>query len=627
MVIQKLQDKSQGILAKIIVGLIIVVFALFGFGSITTYLAPVPKVATVDGEDITRQELEVGIERQRRMLISNGIAPEDIDEDQLREQAMQSLIERRLLSQAAEELGLYISEKRIDEQIVQTPAFQVDGVFDPQQFQIVIGSAGYTPLAYRDEMRRDMKFQQLNSGIQASAFNTDAAALRAASLADQTRDIAFLRIAVDDLMEEVNVTDEEIREYYESNTNDFRTQETVNLAYLELKRSDLMDEVEVTEAEVRALYEETKHLYTRDEERRVAHILIEADDEASRQEARAKIEEIRERIVNGEEFATLAKEHSEDPGSAEDGGDLGFQPQGTYTEDFEEVAFELEVNELSEPVETEFGYHLIKVLDVEPAETPSFAEVRDEVEIELRETRAEELFVGRSTRLAEIAYESPDLEIPADELDMEIHTTGHVGRDASEGIAANDQVMDAAFSPDLLVDRNNSDVIEITPNHHVVVRVREHKPSEVKPFEQVAEEVRQKLAREKATLLAKNRASEIVDMLESGSITRHVANKFGLEWTVVPEARRNEPALDQEINRAAFSLARPPETGKSVGHTVLAGGDAAVVTVTNVENGDVDDMEGQEIRSIARALAWQQGRSDFEEFRENLARKVDITRQ
>lgn len=627
MVIQKLQDKSQGILAKIIVGLIIVVFALFGFGSITTYLAPVPKVATVAGEDITRQELETGMERQRRMLLSEGTSPDDIDEEQLRDQALQSLIERRLLSHAAEELGLYVSEEKIDQQIVQTPAFQMDGVFDPQQFQMVIGGAGYTPLTYRAELRRDMKFQQLNRGIQASAFYTVPEAKRAASLADQTRDVAYMRIAVDELMDEVTVTDEEVREYYDNHTNEFRTPETVNLAYLELNRNDLMDEVEVTEAELKALYEETKHLYSRDENRRVAHILIEAGDERSQEEARQQIEKIRQRIKEGEDFAEMAEEFSEDPGSAAEGGDLGYQARGAYTEEFDEVAFSLEVNELSEPVETEFGYHLIKVLDVEPEEVPSFAEVRDEVETELRETRAEEKFVSRSTRLAEIAYESPDLQGPANELGMEVKTTGHVSRDASEGIAANDKVMDAAFSPDLLTDRNNSDVIEITPNHHVVVRVREHKPSEVKPYDQVAEEVRQRLAREKATLMAETTAREIVDMLDSGSITRHVANKFGLEWKVVAEARRNQPGLDPEINARAFTLAKPPETGKSVGYTVLEDGDAAVVTVTNVENGDVSDMDQQEIQRIARALGWQRGQHAFAEFRENLAREVDITRQ
>ncbi|MEX2488242.1 MAG: SurA N-terminal domain-containing protein [Pseudomonadales bacterium] len=625
MVIQKLQDGSQGIVAKIIVALIIVVFALFGFGSITTYLAPVPKVATVGGEDITREQLEIAMERERRILLSNGTAPADIDESELRDQALASIIDRQLLSRASEDLGLYVSEEKIDKQIVETPAFQVDGVFDVQQFQMAIGSAGYTPLMYRTEMKRDMKFQQLGMGIQSSAFFTMSEAERAASLANQTRDIAYLRISVDELMDEVNVTDKETRAYYDNHVSEFKTKETVNLAYLEVRRDDLMDDVEVSEAELRARYEETRQQYATDENRRVAHILIEADDEGDGEKAKERIDELYDRIKSGEDFAELAREYSDDPGPAEEGGDLGYSPPGTYTEPFEEVAYNLDVGELSAPVETEFGYHLIKLLDVEPEEVPSFEDIRDEVEQDLRQARAEELFVNQSSQLAEIAYESPDLGIPAEELGMAIKTTGHVSKDVSEGIAANDGVMEAAFSPDVLLDGNNSDVIEITPNHHVVVRVREHRPSEVKPYEEIAEQVRDKLAREKATLMAEANAKEIVEMLDSGSITRYVADKFGLQWQVVPEARRNHPDIDPEIRARAFNLARPPETGKSVGYTILEEGDAAVVTVTNVENGDVDAMAAQDIRQLGRALANQRGRHDFQEFRANLEREIEVT--
>lgn len=623
MSIQKLRDSSEGMLSKILIGLIVIVFGLFGFGSITTFLAPVPKVATVNGDDVTQQEMEVAVERNRRLLQARN---QQVDEDELRGQVLQNLINRKLLLQAADDLSLFASEAVVDEEIISTEAFQIDGVFNPQQFQMVLGSAGYTPVTYREEMKNDLRLQQMIGGIQSSAFLVENEALRASSLAQQTRDVAFLRMDVEALLDEVDVSEEEIENFYNDNTDRFMTEETVDIRYVELKRSDLMGEVDVSEQDLMDFYEETKSRYAEDERRRVAHILIETNDDVSDEEAKAQVDELYARILDGDSFEAIAEAESDDPGSAAEGGDLGFNGRGVFVDAFEEVAWSLDRNQMSEPVKTEFGYHIIKLLDIEEARVPAFADVRADVEEEYREAEAEGIFVDKSARLSEIAFEALDLQEPANELDLEIKSTGPVGRSVEEGIAANADVMEAAFSADVLIDGNNSRLIEITPNHHVVIRVAEHSPTEVMPLAEVRGEVLDALKRDKAIALAASRAEEAVNMLEEGSITRYVADQFGLKWEVVADAARNGSALDQEISREAFRLPRPPEGSKSVGWAQLSDGDAAVITVTRVQNRPASEIEQEGLGGFQRVLASQQGGYEYSEFRESLRANANISR-
>jgi peptidyl-prolyl cis-trans isomerase D len=625
MSIQNLRDKSDGVIAKVIVGLIILVFALFGMGSITTFLTPVAKVATVDGHDVTQQEMEIAVERGRRMMLSQDVAPADIDEDKLRQDVLQNLINRKLLTIAGESMGLQYSDKRLDEEIVSTPVFQLDGVFDPGQFQLILGGAGYTAVTYREEMRRDKTFQQLTDGLRATAFLTEPQVLRTSSLAQQTRDVAYLRFDVEALAQTMEVTDEDVRAHYDAHQTDYMTAETVDLDYVQLQRGDLIDAVELTEDELQAYFAETRDTYAEDERRRVAHILIEVNDEVSESEAQSKIDEVYDRIVGGEDFASLAETYSSDPSSAERGGDLGFNAPGTFVEEFEAVAYDLGLNEMSKPVRTEFGFHLIKVIDIEAAKTPEFAAVRERVESALRESRAEAKFVQISARMSELAFETQDLAEISEELGLTIETTGPVSRDAAEGILANPQVANAAFSTEVLLDGNNSNLIELDPNDHVVLHLREYQPREVKPLAEVTVAIQEQLARDKAGQLAENQAKEIVAMLESGSVARYVADKFDLTWTVVAAAQRGQQGLDESINKSAFSLPRPLEGNKSVGLALLDDGDAAVISVTNVQNKKPgDDM--QDVAMLARILASQQGTSDFLEWREGLAEAATVKR-
>ncbi|MBV1879446.1 MAG: SurA N-terminal domain-containing protein [Pseudomonadales bacterium] len=615
MSIQDMRDNSEGIVAKIIVGLIIVVFAAFGMGSITTFLAPVAKVATVNGSDITEQEMQTGISRRRRVLQTQDQA---IDEDLLRREVLENLINRRLLTQAAEEFGMQFSNASLDAEIVATDVFQVDGRYDREQFQMIIGGAGYTALGYREEMRRDKMFSQISNGIRSTAFVTKNEVIRTSGLAQQTRDIAFMRLILDDQSQKIEITNAEIATYYDENKLDFMTEEALDLAYVELKRDDLLADIDVVEEELILFFEDTRASYEKPEQRRIAHILIETNDEMSEQDAKLKADEVYQSIQSGGDFAVLAKQFSDDPGSAELGGDLGFNDAGTFVPEFEAAAKLLSLGDFSGPVKTEFGYHILKLTGFEQATTPTLEAFRDKVEHEYRVAAAEEIFVDLSARLSELAYESPDLEGFADELSLEVKFTGLSKRSEAVGIAANPAVLEAAYSGDVLLDGNNSLLLEITPNHHVVVHVKAHEIERLKDFEQVTDEIQDIIRGDKGSIQLRAEAEEIVSLLKGGSLTRYVADKYGLKWTVVGAAARNQASMDREINQQAFALARPAEGEKSVGFSLLGNGDAVVLSVTNVKNKPRDEVVDDDNQNLGKVLAAQQGVIDYREFIGNL---------
>ena len=625
MLIQRMRDGSEGVLAKIIIGLIIIVFALFGFGSITTFLAPVPKVATVNGEDVSQQDMEMAVERNRRMLMARDVPQDEIDEDQLREDVLQSLIAREILTQAAGDLDLYYSDAALDEEIVTSQVFQIDGVFNPDQFQRVIAGTGYSPLSYRAEMRTDKLFDQMISGIRDSAFLTDEETKRYAGLLSQRRDIAWIQIAVTDLLDEVVVSEEELEAFYNNNTGEFITEETVNIQYIELRRDELAASFEVDENELIDYFEENRGAWSTDETRRLAHILIETGD--SEVQALERANEVHGRILDGGEFSALAKEFSDDLGSSENGGDLGFNEQGTFYPEFEAVAYDLALDQVSAPVETEIGYHIIKVLGIEEASIPELSDVRAEVEQMFRLVATEDEFVNKSSRMAEMLFENfSELETTADELGLQVRTTGDLARDASHALMSVKHVADAAFSPDVLLDGNNSDLIEIDDDYHLGLRVLEHKPSETLPFEEVREDVRYILQREKATKLASVKAQQIVDAVAAGSLAQYVADEYGVEWRLVAAASRFQQDIEPLVLAEAFKLPRPADNKESLGSATLPNGDSVVLRVSTVINKPESELTEQEMTTIQLSLTGQLGSNDFQDFQKSLEKEASLER-
>ena len=331
--------------------------------------------------------------------------------------------------------------------------------------------------------------------------------------------------------------------------------------------------------------------------------------------------------VAGEDFAALAKENSDDTGSATSGGDLGFNEPGIFVAEFEAVAYDLALNEVGDPVLTEFGYHIIKVTGIVEASTPTLDEIRVDIEKAYKDSIAEEDFVAVSARLSELVFESIDLEVPAAELDLAREVTGNVPRGSETGLMANPLIVSAAFSPDVLLDGNNSDVIEIDENHHVALRVLEHTPSASKPLVDVTEDIRYILMRRSAADLAERNANEIVDAINSGSLAVYVADQYGLTWEKGSAASRTMRGGDPMILSEAFKLPRPAPEKETVGYSILPNGDSTVLLVAKVSNRQPDELTDIELSSLSRALSVQLGSVDFREFEDSLMASATLERE
>ena len=631
MSIQSMRDKSDGIVAKIIVGLIIIVFAAFGMGSITTFLAPVPTIAKVNGDDITQAEMEAAFQRQLNAAARQGKTLTPEDEFALQQDVIQGLIDRKLMAQVTDAMGMGYSVAAIDNEILTTEAFSIDGQFNPQQFQLLLANAGYDPIKYRRELRIDQMIGQLNAGVGSSGFLTRSEAQRLIALTQQKRDIAFLRLEVAPVGETIAVSAEDIAALYAENQDEYQSKEEIDIAYIEIMREDFLDQVEITEEALKTFFEDTKDVYAEPERRRSAHILLLIPNDVPEQDVLERANNLHQQLIAGADFADLARAHSEDPASAENGGDLGFAAPGAFVKAFELAASGLQVGGLSAPIKTEFGYHIIKLLDIDKAKESEFEAVRENVLQEFKLAEAEQLFIEQSAKLSELAFESADLEGPATDLGLQVKTSGFVSRDntaedSSSEIATSPQVLAAVFSADVLVDGNNSDLIEITPTHHLVARAHQHKPQFVQNLADVSDAISLRIKHERAEVLVAEKARAALALLESGSIAAYVADQAGLEWQVVAAAARNQRDMDEEINAEAFKLPRPAEGDKSVGYALLLNGDAVIISVTNVLNKPVKEIDTEELATFSEFFSKQQGFIAYQEFTLNLAQTGSVSR-
>lgn len=619
--LQNIRDNSQGWIAKTIIGLIVALLALTGVDAIFTSTSNSQNAAQVNGEEITSAELGQAVEMQRRQLLQQLGRDFDaslLDEKLLRDSALNGLIERTLLLQGAEKADFAFSKQALDQLVLQTPEFLVDGKFDADRFDQVIRQLGYSRLQFRRMLEEEMLVGQLRAGLAGSGFVTDEEIAAFARLEKQTRDFATLTLAADSAA--VQLSDDDIKAYYESQASEFMSPEQVVLEYVELNKDDFFDEVEVSDEALQNAYRD--EIANLAEQRQAAHILIEPSDSLSDEQAKAKIQEIEKRLQQGEDFAALAKEFSNDPGSAGSGGDLGYAGPGVYDPAFEEALYALEKGQVSAPVRSEFGWHLIKLLGVQAPEVPTLDSLKDKLLRDLKARQVEQRFVEVSKQLEDSAFEASDLAQPAQELGLEVKTTEAFGREGGEGIAANRQVIQAAFSAEVLEDGSNSSVIELDPNTAVVVRVKEHKKPQRLALEQVAESIREQLTKVRASEAAKASGEELLNALRSGKTPDDQAST----WKVTEAATRNQEGVEPAVLQELFRMPKPSDAGKPTFAGVsLQNGDYVIVRLDGVSEPE-KALSDEEKTMYSRFLASRSGKQDFSAFLKQLEAEADIER-
>lgn len=620
--LQNIRDKSQSWISKALVGLIVVLLAFTGFEAIFNNPGNQQTAAKVNGEEISLSELSLAVEMQRRQLAQQFGRDFDtslIDDGLLRNAALNDLIDRRLLVQAARASDFALSQAALDQIILQTPEFQENGQFSAARFDQVIRQMGYGRLQFRQMLEEEILIGQLQAAIAGSGFVTEQEVRNFMRLDKQTRDFGLYRIKADAAA--IQVGDDELQAYYEQNAARFMTPEQVVIEYVELKKDNFFDQVDVSEDELRARYQ--TEIANLGEQRRAAHILIESGDVRSDKDARALIEELRQRLANGEDFAELARSASEDTGSAADGGDLGFAAAGVYDPDFEAALFALTKGQVSEPVRTEFGWHLIKLLDTQEADVPSFAALREKIERDLKAEKVEQRFVEAVRELEGLAFEEADLQRPAQELGLRIQTSAPFGREGgNSGVTANRQVIQQAFSAELLDGGANSQALELDAETVVVIRVKEHQQPQRMALDDVREQIRTTLQREAAAQVAQQRGEELLSSLREGKTPADQEHT----WEIHEAATRALEGIEPQVLQTLFRMPKPEEAQKpQFAGVALGNGDYVLLRLTGVSE-PVDTLSESEVQMYQRFLASRAGQEDFSAYRSRLLREADIER-
>ena len=591
--LEDIRESSQGLTAKIILGLIILTFAVAGIGSYTNSVDT--SVATVNGEKISQQDFNKAYQAQRnRMAQQFGDMFDTLSNDSnymanFRQSVLDNLINEKLIDQSAQSLSIRISDARLKDTIRAMPEFQVDGAFDNNRYLAIINQAGfYQSSSFRDYLRVEMTRRQLSQALVATEFNLPYQEKMQQSLQSQTRNIRFATISAKQFEAGIEVSEEEIKTYYQTNQIRFENKEKVKVNFIRLSIDDIAKNIEVSDEDVATYYQDNIASYTQAEQRRVSHILIEFSEGDSESETAAKTQAdaVLTRLSQGEDFAALAKELSSDTFSGEKGGDLDFIEPGVMDPTFDEAAFALTtVGDTTELVKTSFGYHVIKLTELQAAVIKSLSEVKDELRIKVSNEKAQEEYYTQTQELARISFEFPDsLEDAASEVNAKVETSSWLSHAGNAAPFDNAKVIEAAFSDIVLQDNMNSDVIEVSDTVSLVLRLNTYQEANVKPITEVEDQIKATLVSQKATDKAQATINELLVQFKAGNDITEQLTKNYASFTNKENIARYSADLDQSITREAFVLPHPIEGTISASTVALSNGDLALVEVQAVNS-------------------------------------------
>jgi peptidyl-prolyl cis-trans isomerase D len=607
--LENIRESSQGMTAKIILGLVILTFALAGIGSYTNSVDM--SVAEVNGEKISQDDFNKAYQAQRnRMQQQFGDMFERLAADEtymanFRNGVVDSLINERLIDQNTSNLAVRVSDERIKETIRTMPEFQIEGKFDNNRYLALINQAGfYQSSDFRDYLRSEMSRRQLTQSLVASEFALPYQSKMVASLQNQKRDINYATIDLEQFKSTAEVSEDEINSFYKENQARFMNQEMVKVDYIALNVDDIAKTVVVSDEEVKAYYQDNIQDFRKEEQRRISHILIEiTEDETA---AKTLAESLLVKVNAGEDFAELAKVHSSDTFSGENGGDLDWLERGSMDETFDESAFALAtVGDVSEVVKTEFGYHLIKLTDLKAEETKPLVDVQDELKAKVSNENAQEQFFELQQEMARLSFEFPDsLDDAAEAVNVNVVTSDWLSRSANIAPFDNAKAIEAAFSDMILNEQLNSDVIEVNDNLAIVLRLNEHQTASVKALAEVSDSIKSSLIAQKAKAKAESTVTELLAELKAGTDITEKLTSFGSKFDSAADVARFGGDIDRAITEKAFTLPHPVDGVKSIDTADLANGNYALVELTAVKNSETaidKNVENQQVNQLAQS--------------------------
>lgn len=598
----------------LILGLLLISLLAVDIQSYFTGGSREPGVAEVNGVDVSLDLFDRVVRNQKERLLAGmgqNADPSKIDEKALREEVRQALVDRELLSQASDAAGYHVAEAQMNEFIRSNPNFQEEGKFSQQRYEQALQQQGMKPTAYMAMLRSEHKMQQMLGGFAQGGFVTRKEFERLLALDGQKRDVHLAVIPVAPNLAKVTVSDAEVKADYEANLAQYLAPELVSIEYVELHRQDIATALPVTEQDIQARYQERVKALSGNEQRRAAHILIKVDNKTKDAAALAKIKDIEKRVRAGEDFSKLAKEFSQDEGSVASGGDLGFTGRGQFVPEFDKAMFAMKAGEVSAPVKSEYGYHLIKLLEVRTEAAPSLASLRAELEQEAREAKAEDLYQERIEKLNEVTYEAADLKGPSAQFKLPIRTLPAFTRKGGVDLAANRKVIDAAFSDEAIKEGKTLSV-DIDNGQVIWLRVAQHQPEHRRPLAEVAAQVRQHLQLGKARKLAEAEAREVVKALTAGKTLAEVAASHKLQWAARAGAERRSQFPHPVLGEIAFRITRPA-AGKLSADVADLGTDFAIVAISKVEDGS-STIPAEQQANVRQMLGEARSQFDLQDY-------------
>ena len=627
-----IRDRVMGFLGWVLLGALFIAFAFFGLNSYFTSNAK-SYAADVNGVEITIPEYQRAYQQMRlrmQRMMGEAYNPAMIDEEALKKNALQELIREQLLLQEADADGYAVSKQLVAAQINAVPAFKdVDGKFSVEKYRQVLQQQGMAPAEFEWRLSRELLVNQIINGIAQSAGISRQDLERIYRLQTQLRRFSYLELPVQQSAAKVKVSDSDIEQYYTEHASDFMTPERVKIQYLELKADELQVSDEPSDEALHALYDEHADRYVTPEERRARHILVslppDAGEDAERK-AREKAESLLTRLEKGESFEKLAKEASDDTGSASKGGDLGFFTRGMMTPEFETAAFALKKGERSGIVKSAFGFHIIEVTDIKPQHAKPFDEVRDELVKEYQSQERGDLFSDKAEILANKTFEQPDtLQGAADVLGLEVKTSDWLTKEGGPGIGQNEMVVNAAFQEDVLEAGNNSEPIELGDDDLVVLRILEHEPAEKQPLESVKDKVTSKVRDTKARELTSARGDSLLKELRSGTPLADIASAQKLELKTTGLIGRNATDPATRIVTEAFLLPSATDKGLSTTGFSLESGDYVLLALEEIKDGDISSLSQADQLKVRQELDRIIGASEVSAFTDELKNRATIT--
>lgn len=629
--LQSIHDQAQSWIAWVIVGLLIIPFALWGINSYFEG-GNGAVVAEVNGTEIGLRDYQRSLQQQRqqlRSLMGGNYRPEMMENPEMRRAVLEAMIENDLLTQAVHADGFRIGDELLLDQIQRIEAFQHDGRFSSEIYEQVLAAQGMSKAFFENSMTTDLMQSQLLTGFRHASFVTPRELQETVRLQNQKRTMRLLTIpATLERIKDRVVDDQEIAAQYEVNAAAYEIPEQVSIDYIELSVAELMQEVPVDEAALRKLYEERKEGMVADEERQASHILIELPegaDQSSVDAAQARMSEVQQKLVAGDSFEALAKEYSADPGSAAMGGDLGFFPRGIMVPAFDEAVFGMSIGETVE-VRSEFGIHLIRLDAIQASEIRSYDEVREELSADLKRQGAENLFFEHAETIANIAYEEPDsLDGAATAAGLTVKQSELFNRQGGVGVAEKPGVIQAAFSDMVLNEGKNSDPVELAEDHMVVLRVRDHRPATRKPLDEVRKEVLDMVLMQRARKAAREQGLQLLNQIQQEAVDVEAAAEAAeLAWDEAVTITRKDVSIPAEVVERTFRINGLKGGEKQYAGVVLRSGGYALIELSAVVEGNLQDLESAQRESLRRQVADGQMQSHYQGYLTSLRSDAEI---